>query len=68
MGHAQIHKERMEGDDLEIDTAQTPKRLNGRPALLEKIQETLTDSTILKHALNVHSETDYRYVTCFMLK
>ena len=34
----------MKGDDSEIGIAQTPKRLNGRLALLEKIQKTFTDS------------------------
>ena len=34
----------MKGDDPEIDTAQTPKRLKGRLALLEKIRKTFTDS------------------------
>ena len=43
MGHAQIHEGRMKGDDSDIDAAQTPQRLNGRLALLEK-SETLTDS------------------------
>ena len=36
-GHAQIHKGRMKGDFPEMDTAQTPKRLDGRLALLQKI-------------------------------
>ena len=36
LGPAQIHKGRMKGDDPEINTAQTPKRLDGRLALLEK--------------------------------
>ena len=44
LGHAQIHKGRMKGDDLEIDTMQTPKRLDGRLALLEKIRKSFTDS------------------------
>ena len=44
MGHAQIWKERMKGDDPEIDTAQTPKRLDRLLALLEKIQKTFTGS------------------------
>ena len=43
-GHAQFHKGRMKGDDPEIDTAQTPKRLVGRLALLEKAQKTFTGS------------------------
>ena len=34
----------MNGDDPEIDTAQTPKRFDGRLALQEKIQKTFTDS------------------------
>ena len=34
----------MKDDDQEIDTAQTPKRLIGRLALLEKIRKTFTDS------------------------
>ena len=38
-GHAQFHKGRMKGDDPEIDTAQTLKRLDGNLALLEKIQD-----------------------------
>ena len=29
LGHAQINKGRMKGDGPEIDTAQTPKRLDG---------------------------------------
>ena len=33
-----------EGDDPEIDTAQTRKCLDGRLALLENIQKTFTDS------------------------
>ena len=37
--HAQFYERRMKGDDLEIDTAQTPKSLNGCLALLEKIQK-----------------------------
>ena len=32
------------GDDPETDTAQTPKRLDGRLALREKIRKTFTDS------------------------
>ena len=44
LGCAQIRKGRMKGDDPEIDTAQTPKRLDGRLALLEKIRKTFTDS------------------------
>ena len=42
--HAQFHKERMKGDDPEIDTAQTLKRFDGRLAPLEKIRKTFTDS------------------------
>ena len=37
LGRAQFQKGRMKGDDPEIDTAQTPKHLDGRLALLEKI-------------------------------
>ena len=37
LGHAETEKRRMKGDDPEIDTAQTPKRLNGRLVLLETI-------------------------------
>ena len=44
LGHAQFHKERMKGDDPEIDAAQTPKRFDGRLALLEQIRKTFTDS------------------------
>ena len=44
MGHAQFHKGRMKGDDLEIDTVHTPKSLDGRLALLEKIRKTFVDS------------------------
>ena len=43
-GHAQFHKGKMKGDGPEIDTAQTPKLLDGRLALLEKIRKTFTDS------------------------
>ena len=42
LGLAQFHKGRIKGDDPEIDTAQTPKRLDGCLALLEKIQKTFT--------------------------
>ena len=34
----------MKGDDPEIATAQTPKRFDGRLALLEKIRKTFTDN------------------------
>ena len=44
LGHAQINKGRMKGDDPEIHTAQTPKRFDRRLALLEKIRKTFTDS------------------------
>ena len=44
LGHAQIDKGKMKGDDPEIDTAPTPKRFDGRLALLEKIRKTFTDS------------------------
>ena len=43
-GHAQITKGRMKVDELEIGTAQTPKRFDGRLALQEKIQKTFADS------------------------
>ena len=43
LGHAQIHKGRIKGNDPEIDTVQTPKRLDGCLALLEKIRKTFTD-------------------------
>ena len=42
--HVQYRKGRMKGDDPEIDTAQTPKRLDGRLALVEKIRKTFTQS------------------------
>ena len=44
LGHAQFHKGRMKGDDPEMDTAQTSKRLDGRLALLEKLRKIFTDS------------------------
>ena len=44
LGHARINKGRMKGDDPGIDTAQTPKRFNGRLALQGKIRKTFTDS------------------------
>ena len=43
-GHAQFHTGRMKGENPEIDTAQTPKRFDGRLALLEKIRKTFTSS------------------------
>ena len=43
-GHEQFHKGRMRCDDPEIDTAQIPKRFDGRLALLEKIRKTFNDS------------------------
>ena len=50
LGHAQFHKGRMKGDDPEIHTAQTPKRFDGRLALLEKTLQTFTDSIPNKYA------------------
>ena len=44
LGHAQIHKGRLKGDDSEINTAQTPKRFDKHLAHLEKIRKTFTDS------------------------
>ena len=44
LGHAQINKGRVKGDDPEIDIVQTPKRFDWRLALLEKIQKTFADS------------------------
>ena len=44
LGHAQINKGRMKGDDPQIDTAQTPKRFDWRLALQAKIQKTFADS------------------------
>ena len=44
LGHAQFHKERVKGDDAEINTAQNPKRFEGHLAILEKIRKTFTDS------------------------
>ena len=44
LGHARINKGRTKGDDPEIDTAQTPKRLDGNLALQEKIRKTFADS------------------------
>ena len=43
LGHARINKGRMKGDDPEIDTTQTPKRIDGNLALQEKIR--FADST-----------------------
>ena len=51
-GHAQFHKEKIKGDDPEIDTAQTPKHFHGRLAPLEKIRKTFTDSIPNKTPLN----------------
>ena len=39
LGHAQISKGGMRGDDPEIDTVQTPKRLDGCLALMDKIRK-----------------------------
>ena len=44
MGHAQVYKGRKKGDDPDIDTAQTPKRLDRHLPLLEKIRKTFADS------------------------
>ena len=44
LGHAQINKGKMKGNDPEIDTAQTPKRFDRRLALQEEIRKTLADS------------------------
>ena len=43
----------MKSDDPEIDTAQTPKRLEGRLAPQEKIQETFADSIPNKFILMI---------------
>ena len=47
-GHAQFHKGSIKVDDPEIDTALTPKRLDGCLALLEKIRKTFTDKILNK--------------------
>ena len=39
-----LHKGRMKGDDSGIDTSQTPKLLDRRLALVEKIRKTFTAS------------------------
>ena len=44
MGHAQIYKAKMKGDNPEIDTLQTPTRWDGSLALLEKSRKAFTDS------------------------
>ena len=49
-GHARINKGRMKGDDPEIDTAQTPKRFDGRLAPQEKIRKAFADSIPNKSA------------------
>ena len=51
-GHAQLHKERVKGDDPTIDTAQTPKRFDWRLALLGKIPKTFTASIPNDYQLN----------------
>ena len=43
LGHAQFHEGRVKCDDPEINTAQTPKRLDGCLAVQEKIRMTFTD-------------------------
>ena len=40
LGHARVNKGRMNGDDHQIDTAQTPKRFDWRLTLQGKIQKT----------------------------
>ena len=44
LGHAQLNKGSMKGDNPTIDTEQTLKRFNWRLALLGKIPKTFTDS------------------------
>ena len=44
MGHAQFQQGRMKGDDPEINTAQTPKRLDGRLAHPEKTRKIFNAS------------------------
>ena len=44
LGHMQMNKGIMKGDDPEIDTVQTPKRFNGRLTFREKIRKTFADS------------------------
>ena len=51
LGHTQSNKGRMKGDDPEIDTAQTPKRLDRRLAFLEKIRKTFTNSIRNNYAI-----------------
>ena len=44
LGHGRFHRGTMKGDDPWTDAVQTPKRLDGRLALLEKIRKTFTCS------------------------
>ena len=44
LGHAQINKGKMKGDDPEFDTVQTPKRFDRSLAIQEKIRKTFNDS------------------------
>ena len=43
-GACAVSQRRMKGDDPEIDTAQTPKRLDERLVLLEKIRKAFTSN------------------------
>ena len=56
LGHAQIHKGRMKGDDPEIDTMQTPKRFDKRLAHPENIRKTFTDSIPNKEDTGIASQ------------
>ena len=53
LGYAQIHKGRTKGHDPEIDTVQTPKRLNGHLALMEKIwKKSIPNKPIMNKRTN----------------
>ena len=57
LGACAISQRKDEGDDPEIDTAQTPKRFNWRLALVEKIRKTFTDSITNNITFYEHNET-----------
>ena len=55
MGHVRFHKGRMKGDDPDIDNAQTPKRFDGRLALLEtseRLSMIVSRKRILGHPVH----------------
>ena len=64
LGHAQINKGRMKGDDHEMNSAQTAKRFERRLALHEKIQKRL--HFISFHFISFHF-TSFHFISFHLI-